>query len=193
MASARTTVALGEFDALTEAGLRHVLGEDRRLRLVSLDLDGNGSPRATSSRYQPSVILLDETKVSDLLLLAHVKSSHPNAAVVLLTHHEHTRPQARSRLTGVRYLSRGSTAHELRSAIQLAAEGKGTPQIAALTAREQEVLAHLVAGESYREIAEKLHIGVETVRTHSVRIRHKLGLQKKRDLIGLRLPQVVVG
>lgn len=188
MSSIRKTVALGEFDVLVDIGLRQLLGADKQLRLVNFDLDSYYHERS-AWRHIPAVIVLDEARVCDLSRLTQLKSSHPHTAIVLLAYRDSQRLQARARLVGVRYLSQGASADEIVSMIHMAAEGKNSPRIAALTARESEVMVHLVAGESHREIAEKLHIGVETVRTHSTRIRRKLGLRKKHELIGLPLPQ----
>jgi DNA-binding CsgD family transcriptional regulator len=51
-----------------------------------------------------------------------------------------------------------------------------TPPQPTLTRREIEVVRHLSAGYSYREIAEALYISPETVHTHCKRIYRKLGI-----------------
>jgi DNA-binding CsgD family transcriptional regulator/transcriptional regulator with XRE-family HTH domain len=54
-----------------------------------------------------------------------------------------------------------------------------------LTPRETEVLECLSKGETYAEIALSLHITYETARTHTRRIRRKLGVDDRRSLIGV--------
>ena len=44
-----------------------------------------------------------------------------------------------------------------------------------LTLREQQVLQHLAAGLSSREVATKLGISYNTVKHHRVRIKQRLG------------------
>ena len=55
-----------------------------------------------------------------------------------------------------------------------------------LTPREVELMEYLDRGQSHREIAHALHLGVETVRRNSADIRAELGVRSKRELIGLR-------
>jgi DNA-binding CsgD family transcriptional regulator len=54
-----------------------------------------------------------------------------------------------------------------------------------LTPREQEVLKCLNRGETYSAIGAQLNISAETVKTHTVNIRRKLGIASKRALIGI--------
>jgi DNA-binding NarL/FixJ family response regulator len=51
--------------------------------------------------------------------------------------------------------------------------------IGRLTQREREVLAALSHGLHDREIAERLHIQTETVRTHMVNLLHKIGIDSR--------------
>jgi DNA-binding NarL/FixJ family response regulator len=55
--------------------------------------------------------------------------------------------------------------------------------VATLTQREQEVLLLLARGMQPAEIAGKLFIGVTTVRTHIYRLRHKLNLKDRAQLV----------
>jgi LuxR family transcriptional regulator, maltose regulon positive regulatory protein len=60
----------------------------------------------------------------------------------------------------------------------------GTSQRDILTDREQEVLAELCHGGTYKSIARTLYISPETVRTHLKHVYAKLGVKKKREAIG---------
>ena len=53
------------------------------------------------------------------------------------------------------------------------------------TPREGEVLEQLQVGATNAEIAERLAIGVETVRTHARKIYRKLGIASRRELARL--------
>lgn len=48
-----------------------------------------------------------------------------------------------------------------------------------LTAREREVLASLAEGLTDKEIAQRLHVSTQTVRTHMVNILSKLGVNSR--------------
>jgi DNA-binding CsgD family transcriptional regulator len=61
--------------------------------------------------------------------------------------------------------------------------------IQSLTPREIEILAHLSRSRRYAEIAAVLCRDLETVRTHARRIRHKLGVRRSRDLVGIYVPE----
>jgi DNA-binding NarL/FixJ family response regulator len=51
-----------------------------------------------------------------------------------------------------------------------------------LTPREAEVLDLLRGGGSNAEIAQALHVSIETIRTHARRIYRKLGVKTRREL-----------
>jgi DNA-binding NarL/FixJ family response regulator len=54
---------------------------------------------------------------------------------------------------------------------------------AALTARELEVLQHIVAGKSNKEIASELDLSVNTVSVHRANIMDRLGIHKTAELV----------
>lgn len=58
-----------------------------------------------------------------------------------------------------------------------------TARAARLTAREQEVLALVVAGRSSKEIARQLNVSHRTVETYRVRIMEKLDADSLSDLV----------
>ena len=103
------------------------------------------------------------------------------------------------------YLLRGASAPGLCDAVRQVAEGGApmSPQIArkvieffhhrgadptrALTPRERESVSGLVDGLSYKQIADRMHITVETVRSHIKSIYHKLHVHGKAELISRSL------
>jgi DNA-binding NarL/FixJ family response regulator len=105
-------------------------------------------------------------------------------------------------------LAKEVTQEELRSAVRTAANGqmalapqvatrlvswfrRQAPQVEAplqsavrlLTAREREVLVMLARGLSIDEVAAQLFIGTTTVRTHVYRLRGKLGMRDRAQLV----------
>jgi DNA-binding NarL/FixJ family response regulator len=58
-----------------------------------------------------------------------------------------------------------------------------TPEIVGLTEREREVLTLVGHGMSIQEASASLYISVSTVRTHLHRIRHKLDLRDRAQLV----------
>ena len=61
-----------------------------------------------------------------------------------------------------------------------------------LTPREAEVLELLQDGSTNGQIAQRLSIGIETVRTHARNIYRKLGIASRRELTRLARQEPVV-
>lgn len=61
--------------------------------------------------------------------------------------------------------------------------GRATDDLAALSNREHEVLDHLARGFLYKEIADQLGIGFETVRTHVRHIYEKLHVSTRTEAV----------
>ena len=105
-------------------------------------------------------------------------------------------------------LNRGATSDEVIAAARTVAQGRttlgpevaerlvswfcetgGSPQVAprpeldALTRREHEVLTLIGHGMSIDDVAAELFIGISTVRTHLHRIRHKLSIRDRAQLV----------
>lgn len=70
---------------------------------------------------------------------------------------------------------------------------KGNASSSKISAREKEIVALVVNGHRNREIAEKLCISEQTVKTHLYRIFKKLSLQNRSQLIvfALKNPSIV--
>jgi len=62
-------------------------------------------------------------------------------------------------------------------------KGDGIDQSEILTLREKEILKNLSEGLRYKEIAYKLKISIETVRTHARRIYEKLHVQSRTEAL----------
>ncbi|MEG2941276.1 MAG: response regulator transcription factor [Thermomonas sp.] len=65
-------------------------------------------------------------------------------------------------------------------------EGEGNPQAQAalgISPRELEVLHEIAAGHSNKEIAARLHVSPNTVKTHVARLLEKLGAKRRTDAL----------
>ncbi len=62
--------------------------------------------------------------------------------------------------------------------------------LAALTPREREVLFHLVEGAGRKEVAERLQLSANTVRTHLQSLMAKLGVHSTLELVALTRPRL---
>ena len=62
--------------------------------------------------------------------------------------------------------------------------------LAALTPREREVLFHLVQGAGRKEVAERLQLSANTVRTHLQSLMAKLGVHSTLEVVALTRPML---
>ncbi|MFJ5222393.1 response regulator transcription factor [Streptomyces sp. NPDC088400] len=112
-------------------------------------------------------------------------------------------------LAAVRGVARGSTmlstvvvdrlVEWFRRVYENAPRAAEMPEVTTLTLRERQVLALVGHGMTIDDVAERLYIGISTVRTHLHRIRHKLALKDRAQLVafayrsGLMSEQAVSG
>lgn len=64
-------------------------------------------------------------------------------------------------------------------------EAAACPEVTELTPREREVTRMVAQGMSTEEVARELFIGEATVRTHLYRVRTKLGVRDRAELVSL--------
>ena len=94
------------------------------------------------------------------------------------------------------YILKNAMDLDLTNAIKRIAEGKRVldPQLvkaealkgereSGLSARELEVLQHIVAGQSNKEIAAELELSANTVAVHRANIMEVLGIHKTAELV----------
>lgn len=199
----RITVVLAQFGAVIGRGLRGVLDEDCDLSIVGEELDCAALELAVA-QLRPRVAVLGETTLGGRSLLRRLWAVQPDIGLVVLAHRPTRAHGARLLESGVAaYLPLDAAAHDILSAIHLAAVGvqvllsapNGSLQaaqvrgMASLTRRERDVLRGLSQGESNADLGRRLHLSTETVRTHVKHILRKLGVDSRRELIDIPLPQ----
>lgn len=70
-----------------------------------------------------------------------------------------------------------------------AAPRKQAKEFELLTEREREVLEQLAKGQRYKEIAEGLHLSIDTVRTHVRNLYEKLQVSSRTDALNKLYPR----
>jgi len=157
-------------------------------------------------KYTPDVILMDIDLpvISGIDATRLVKSNFPNIDIMMLTIFEHKDKIFEALKAGATgYLLKKSTAIQIIEAITELANG-GSPmsgEIArkvlsfftnpeikieneySLSEREKDVLKRLVAGDSYKMIADNCFISIGTVRSHINSIYHKLTVNSKSEAV----------
>ncbi len=199
----RLRVALGRFPALLERGIVEVLRDDRSVSTVESGLDAATLSRMAALReievaviYEPGI---RSSASHELEFRAH------RVGLVVLAERP-TQSQALRLLgAGASCVSLTTSPDGLRATIHATAEGRSlflgesdrrlegqvAARVGTLTEREHEVLRYLAEGRSYDEAALSLGVATNTVRVHSAHIRKKLGVQRKRDLLGITASLIV--
>jgi DNA-binding NarL/FixJ family response regulator len=98
----------------------------------------------------------------------------------------------------IRGVVRGETwlpAKELGAVLRMLIEDQDDRQgcdelLAGLTRREREVLFHLVQGAGRKEVAERLQLSANTVRTHLQSLMAKLGVHSTLEVVALTRPRL---
>lgn len=137
--------------------------------------------------------------INGIETLRRLRAKRPDLEVVMLTVHEDAEAVFQALCAGaVGYLVKGISPVNLLAALRSAAEGGApmSPQIARrvvktfhvgpvnpLTPREREVLRFLCEGDSYRRIAEQLHVSGHTVRSHIKNIYEKLHVHSRAEAV----------
>lgn len=174
-------------------GLRALIDDDRSLRLVAAGVPQD-QLRAVLGAYKPQVALLNFGSLPSASEVRDLHHQFPGTRLVVLANRP-TASECRQMLAfgATACLAKSTEARDVLHAIHLASRGLHVLPPAAvdapepngpelLTPREADVLELLQSGRSNAEIAEMLHVGVETVRTHARRIYRKLGVRTRREL-----------
>lgn len=157
---------------------------------------------ANLSEIQHALLLMDidlGRGINGIETLRQVRIARPDLQVVMLTVHEDSESVFEALCAGAMgYLVKGISPVNLLAALTEAAAGGApmSPQIARrviktfhvgpenpLTAREREVLKLLCEGDSYRRIAEHLHVSGHTVRSHIKNIYEKLHVHSRAEAV----------
>jgi DNA-binding NarL/FixJ family response regulator len=188
------TVVIGHFEDLIGRGLRTLVREDPSLDLVAFDVPHDRFGQALD-RHQPSVAILNFGTLDGAAEVRALHTAHPATRLVVLANRPGSAESRQMLAFGATAcLSKSAQARDVLHAIHLASRGLhvmppavGSAEPAAagpelLTPREGDVLELLQAGRSNAEIAQMLHVSIETVRTHARRVYRKLGVRTRREL-----------
>ena len=128
---------------------------------------------------------------------ARLTARYPGIAVLILSMHDKPEYVSQAMQAGARgYVLKDAPGKDIVLAIETVMGGGiyysaalarqlASPLAAdnQLTSREQEVLRHIAAGQSNKQIARELDLSVRTVETHRLNIKRKLGIEGQAELI----------
>jgi DNA-binding NarL/FixJ family response regulator len=196
--SDKISVLLVDDHALVRRGFRRMLDDDQTLEVVGEASNGAEAVQL-AQQLHPQVIVMD-CQLPELTGVAATRiilRSLPETAILMLSMHSEDTLVRQALDAGARgYVLKNANDLDLASAIKNIAAGKSVmdPQLqrtetlkgerdTALTARELEVLQHIVAGKSNKEIASELDLSVNTISVHRANIMERLGIHKTAELV----------
>lgn len=198
------TVLLVDDQRLVRAGLRMLIESTADLRVVGEAANGVEAIRLTAE-LSPDLVLMDLRMpgLDGVAATERITASGARAKILVLTtfdDDEHLYPALAAGAAG--YLVKDTEPGDLLAAIRRTAEGdmlfsppllrrlvervvtarepaEPVPAQADLTPREREVLTLVGEGHSNQEIADALHLGVTTVKTHVANLMDKTGCDNR--------------
>ena len=200
-----TRVLIADDQHLVRAGLRMLCESTPGVEVIGEAADGAQAVRL-AAELSPDVILMDLRMpgVDGITAIGQVLSARAESKILVLTtfdDDDHLYPALAAGAAG--FLVKDTDPAELIGAVHRVAAGDfvlsphllqrlvsravdaGVPDGPAavpLTAREEDVLPLIVDGLSNQEIADRLHLGVTTVKTHVANLMDKLGAQNRVQL-----------
>ncbi|MGC1482523.1 MAG: response regulator transcription factor [Candidatus Acidiferrum sp.] len=194
----KLTVLLVDDHALVRRGFRRILEDDPEIQVVGEASNGEEAVRL-ANQARPAVIVMDCALpgMNGLDATRKILATQPEAAILMLSMHSEDTLVRQALDAGARgYILKNAMDLDLVSAIKRAAKGEQVldPQLArpaalkgeregGLTPRELEVLQHIVAGKSNKEIAAELNLSANTVSVHRANIMDALGIHKTAELV----------
>jgi len=186
-----------------------MLNAEADMKVVSSS--GNGDVLEKAKKLIPDVVLLDLglRSQNSLKVARSVRDQFPQAHVVvmdLIPTHADVVEFVRAGVAG--FILKDATFHDFLHTIRTVTKGakvlpppmtdslfsqivehaiqgghaKRLISAVRMTSREQEVIAHIAAGKSNKEIARELNIAVYTVKSHVHNILEKLALSTRLEL-----------
>jgi NarL family two-component system response regulator LiaR len=197
--------------AVVRGGLSKFLMVHQDLDLVG-EAESGEEAIVQAQRLHPDVILMDLKMggMDGVTATRLVREKCPGCRVIVLTSFaEDNMVQGALQAGAIGYLLKNVTVTELASAIRSAYAGRMTLSSEAtealvhsttqpvihgdeLTEREREVLVLLVDGLSNQEIADKLFLGIGTVKFHVRNIYSKLGVDNRVAAVTLAMQRHLV-
>jgi len=194
----KLTVLLVDDHALVRKGFRRMLEDDAAISVIGEASDGEDAVRL-ALELKPKVVVMDCALpgLSGIDATRRIRAKMPEAIVLMLSMHSEGTLVRQALEAGARgYILKSALELDLVNAIKRVAEGHLVldPQVIkpaalkgerdnALTPRELEILRHIVAGKSNKEIAAELGLSANTVGVHRANIMDTLGIHKTAELV----------
>lgn len=201
-------ILIADDHGIVRRGMRSLLEAEPDIEVVGEAADGREALRLCEE-LRPSIAILDVSmpQLNGIEVASQAIRKDAKLRVIILSMYNDESYIMRSLLAGARaYLLKEATEDDLLPAVRAVADDKSyfSPAVSRillndyvqqlrrrrgqdswelLTTREREVMQLLAEGNTNKEVAGKLNIGVSTVDTHRTRIMQKLDLKSFADLV----------
>ena len=197
-------ILIADDHAIVRAGLKQILASIDDMGIIEEAGNGNEVLKKARTEFY-DIVVLDITlpDINGLDILKQLKVEQPSLHVLILSVHPEEQYALRVLKAGASgYLTKSSAPEELVKAIKkISSGGKYITESLAdklagnleskftnlphesLSDREFQVMCLIAAGNSCDEIARKLFISSNTVRTHRARILEKMSMTDNSQLI----------
>ena len=195
----RSTVLIADDHAIVKEGLVGLLKES--FDVVGAVGDGQELLEA-AKRLQPDVIVTDISMpgLSGLDVLDRLRSERLTSKIIVLTMHNDADLATQAIRAGASgFILKLSAGEELLTAIEQVMQGRVylTPMMTRdvmarmavpasgpqLTARQRDVLRHILKGQRMKEIAAALDLSPRTIETHKYEMMETLGVHSTTELV----------
>ncbi len=203
------TVLIVEDQEIARVGLKVILESTYKLNVIDVAKDGQeGVTKALSLKPSVTLMDIGLPVLNGIEATKKIKSENASLRVIMLTSHDDDSHVFAALSAGADgYCLKEAPASQLAMAIKAVAEGvawldpgiasrvlrsigsnnkerieecdKSSVNPASLSSREYDVLRLVVDGRSNQEIADKLVLSVETVKTHMRHIMEKLAVSDR--------------
>ncbi len=191
-------VVTARLGGVFDEGLMALLNAEPAIHVIAGRLDLH-QLEARVATDQPDVAVLGDAQIGAPSVFARLRAARPGLGVMVISHGLSTQRGTWLLSCGVNAcVYQEAPAEQIVAALKVAAEGgcmlvagpgdRDDGRVSSLTPREWEVLRLLQAGDTNAEVAHKLDISQETVRTHARHLYRKLGISGRRHLRALELP-----
>lgn len=207
-------VVLADDHPLFRSGLTKVLQAGHAFEVIGETSRGDEAVELVN-KLLPDLVIMDVSMpgMDGIEATKQIKAAHPGIKILILSMHSDDAYWRESMDAGASgYVLKRAVDTELMIAIQSVMEGEHyvyptllggfckakqeAPEVGvedgALSPREKEVLLHIAMGHTQQEIAELLNVSIKTVDSYKTRLKEKLGVAKRSDLVRYALKHNII-
>jgi len=199
-------IIIADDHAVLRSGLKMMLNSQTDMEVVA-EASKDTETVQLCQKYKPDIVLLDITMPDHggIRIIPEIKRKSPESRILVLTMHDDDSylkdvlkvggngyilkkaadidllAAIRSVYRGENYIDPSMTKHLIQDMFGTADEKKEGANL--LSQRETEVLKYMAQGYTNKQISDTMFVSIKTVETYKVRIKKKLNINKRSELI----------